>query len=138
LLLGEAAAEILLVGNGLPADQPEDLTVAKCFPRTHAKTNIRPSAFLYNLFLNGDQELPMMPVGAGLPGGKGGAGRGHAGLGTLSGSGLDFRREEWLPILSAIDCAPNGHTVQSYGMQERLAAGSSGTASLRIAFHAID
>ncbi len=33
--------------------------------------------------------------------------------------------------------APNGYTVQSNGMQERLAASPGGAASLRAAFHAI-
>ena len=35
LLLGEAAAEVLLIGDGLPADKPQDLTVTKCFTGAH-------------------------------------------------------------------------------------------------------
>jgi hypothetical protein len=46
---------------------------------------------------------------------------------------------EWLPFLLAPVCTLHGYTVQSYGMQERLAAGPRrAAAGLCFALHAID
>ena len=73
-----------------------------------------------------------------LAGGIRGAERGYTGFATFGGRRLDFQGQEWLPFLLAPDCVPHGYTVQSYGMQERLAASPGrAAAGLCFALHAI-
>jgi len=75
----------------------------------------------------------------GLSGGIRGAERGYAGFATFGGRRLDFQGQEWLPFLLAPVCALHGYTLQSNGMQERLAASPRrAAAGLRFALHTID
>ena len=84
-------------------------------------------------------EFSVGGYGKRLAGGIRGIERGYAGFATIRGRRLDFRGEEWLPFLLAPDRAPHGYAVQSYGMQERLAASAGrAAAGLCPALYAID
>jgi hypothetical protein len=48
LLRGEAAAQFLLIGNPLIANQAEDLTVPECFSCVHKERTLDPYVFLYS------------------------------------------------------------------------------------------
>ena len=50
--LGEPAAKLFLADDGLSADEPQDLTVSKCFTDAHGSYKYTASCIFIQLFLH--------------------------------------------------------------------------------------
>ena len=114
-LLSKPAAELFLADDGLAADQPQYLTMTKCFTGAHDLYKYTASCIFMQLFLN-ETDLFADSGRKRLAGGIWGVERGYAGFATFSGRTLDFPGQEWLPFLLTPVCVLHGYTVQSNGM----------------------